>query len=98
MIRSIRWRLQLWYALVLLTVVAGLAGILYYRVRAAHFQAVDRQLEAWAQSLDANLRALPPQELDLPGGDEDTRPYFAVWRADGSVVKASALPGDVTIP
>lgn len=33
--KSMRGRLQLWYAGVLLTVVAGFAGLLYYRVRQA---------------------------------------------------------------
>jgi heavy metal sensor kinase len=62
--RSIRWRLQGWYALVLLAVVGGFAGILYYRVRAARLQEVDAALEAGARYLDAHLRRFPPHELD----------------------------------
>jgi heavy metal sensor kinase len=136
--RSIRWRLQVWYALVLLAVVAGFAGILYYQVRAARLQEVDAALEAAALYLDANLRRFPPHELDhslprnrppppppersrngrparrpppprpnperlladlappRPGtalpGDRSPDLYFAVWRADGSLLKARGLP------
>src|SRR5262245_60978185 len=151
--KSIRWRLQLWYTLVLSAVVAGFAGILYFRVRAARFQEVDAALEAGALYLDASLRRFfPPQpvypppdhrpgrfpfegprggghghpppppyggpgmswfgrpppfqrvpdlerclaDLKLPehgGGDDDRLrgAYFAVWQADGSLLKASGL-------
>src|SRR5438067_1642969 len=72
---SIRWRLQLWYALVLLAVVGGLAGILYVRVRAARFQEVDGALETAALYLDANLRRFPLHELDgLPPPPDDFPP------------------------
>jgi heavy metal sensor kinase len=64
MIRSLRWRLQAWYALVLFGVVAGFAAILYYRVYEARLQAIDRRLEAWGQYLDATLRSFPNHELD----------------------------------
>src|SRR5579871_7019311 len=133
--RSIRWRLQLWYAAVLLAVIVGFAGLLFGRVRAARLREVDGELEAAARFLDANLRRFPPPVLDpaLPGpppgtpaGDEWTRPgpasrrppagpprerlladltppnagtalpgevpgetYYAVWRADGALLKAS---------
>ncbi len=61
--RSIRWRLQAWYGLVLLAVVAGFAGILYERVHAARDQEIDASLRSAAQYLDANLRHFPPHEL-----------------------------------
>src|SRR5689334_5728702 len=62
--RSIRWRLQLWYTLVLSAVVAGFAGILYYRVRAARLQEVDASLETAALYLDATLRRFFPPALE----------------------------------
>src|SRR5262249_1574025 len=128
-----------WYALVLLGVVAGFAGILYYRAREARLRETDARLEADVLYLDVSLRAFPPHELDgsrpekpprdrdkgkgfepPPGrppprppqrllaeltlrgvpaadpGDGRARPYFAVWRGDGSVLKASALPAELT--
>lgn len=63
MFKSIRWRLQLWYALVLLAVVGGFAGILLFQVRAARFRDVDHGLDASIHYLDAALRRFPPWEL-----------------------------------
>ncbi len=151
MIKSLRWRLQGWYAIVLLAVVGGFAALLYAQVRSARFQEIDATLTADALYLDTNLRRFPPHELD--GGRPDDRPppppdrprdgpldrepdrpfdrprrdrpgpprpnreqllaelalpnrpgasvgttYFAVWRAEGSVLKAVDLPTDVTMP
>src|SRR5262249_52715130 len=62
--KSIRWRLQVWYAVVLTAVVAGFAGILFFQVRAARFQEIDAQLEAGALYLEAARRGFPPFELD----------------------------------
>jgi heavy metal sensor kinase len=77
--RSIRWRLQAWYALVLLAVVAGFAAILYGEARAARFHAVDASLETAARYLDANLRRLPPPKFD---DDSKDGPPF-VWKDKG---------------
>jgi two-component system OmpR family sensor kinase len=126
MIRSIRWRLQLWYALVLLAVVAGNAALLYYRARSAAVREIDTELISSAAYVDSTLRAFPPRELEEDLGDAprpprddakskpfpppkrrprealmrdlrlpDSRPGppgrdergFAVWRADGSLLK-----------
>jgi heavy metal sensor kinase len=186
MARSIRLRLQLWYAAVLMAVTATAAGVTYVESRTAKFDQVDTRLRAGVAALDALLRTFPPHELDgdhpgppdrpppddngppddgprprpgppdggrrprpgsfegerppRPGpfegdrppgrggppparrtreqlyaelelrgaagaevaGDEE-RPYFAVWREDGSVVKASdparaVLPARVPVP
>jgi two-component system OmpR family sensor kinase len=163
--RSLRWRLQGWYAVVLLAVIGGFATLLYAQVRSARFQEIDATLTADALYLDTNLRRFPPHELDggrpdgpppdrrrvgfPPGPDEDglegrppsnrdrppdhSRPdrpgpppgpprpnrdqrlaelalpnrpggvapketYFAIWRADGNLLKAADLPPDVTMP
>jgi heavy metal sensor kinase len=137
--KSIRWRLQLWYAAILLAVVAGFAALLYFQVRAARFREVDAGLESAAQYLDVVLRGFPPRELGgplperafrpPPPPDEGPRPpgfrprrsrqqmladlhlprhggpepdadhpsvaYFAVWRADGSLLKESQLPPEL---
>jgi heavy metal sensor kinase len=146
MSKSIRGRLQLWYALVLLAVVAGFAGLLFYRVRAARFQEIDAELESSARFLDVSLRRFPPHMLDAAiaerapparpalDPDEMERPgrpppllpprpnperllaelklangvqaadselegvYFAIWRADGSVLKAIGLTKDTPAP
>lgn len=63
MARSLRVRLQVWYGVVLVLVIAGFAGITYYRARAALFEGVDADLEAAVQYVDVVLRRFPPMEL-----------------------------------
>src|SRR5438045_9099146 len=63
MVRSIRVRLLIWYAVVLTGVVGGFAGLLYYEVRAARLAEVDAQLDAAAASLESALRLFPQFEL-----------------------------------
>jgi len=76
MLKSIRWRLQLWYALVLLVVIGGFASILLYEVRAARFREVDHGLDASIHYLDTSLRRLPPWELQgkTPPASAERRP------------------------
>ncbi len=69
MTRSIRGRLQTWYALVLTAVVAGFAAILYTAVGQARLREMDAELEAAANYLDAALRVLPPHDLTGDKGD-----------------------------
>ncbi|MBI1831459.1 MAG: HAMP domain-containing protein [Planctomycetes bacterium] len=159
MIKSLRWRLQIWHTGLLLMVVGGFGSILYFQTRAARLNEIDVQLEAAARVLDAKLSGFPnfeldskdppppprkkdglkggppkfdkkgkfpfrfdpeqkgppgpplrererlfaelalPRELegppDLPEGD---RPYFAIWRGDRSVLKATPLPDGVEVP
>jgi heavy metal sensor kinase len=162
MIRSLRWRLQLWHTGLLLTVVSGFGGILYYQARTGKLQEIDAQLETAILYLDVSLRNFPPFELEgtdppprdmakdkpepngkdpawpkdkkgpkkfqgappfgrgppfpppkrsrerlladlaLPreaevpaGTPKIAQPYFAVWRADGSLLKATDLPEGV---
>lgn len=71
--KSIRWRLQLWYGLVLLVVVIGFAAVLYARVRSARLRDIDAELEASARYLDVLLRRFPHHEFD-PGADERPPP------------------------
>ena len=62
--RSIRLRLQAWYGLVLLGVISGFAGILYYSAKQSRWREVDNALDAAAHYLDVTLRQFPPHELD----------------------------------
>jgi heavy metal sensor kinase len=63
--KSIRWRLQVWYVLVLLAVVIGFAGTLFARVRATRMRQIDAELESAAHFLDALLRQMPQHEFGL---------------------------------
>src|SRR5712671_6133663 len=70
--RSLRWRLQGWYAIVLLTVVGGFATLLYAQMRSARVQEIDAALTADALHLDTNLRRFPAPMLE--GGRRDDQP------------------------
>lgn len=59
MIKSLRWRLQLWYALILLLVVASFGGLLYWQHRKARMDEIDAELQAAARVLEGALRNVP---------------------------------------
>src|SRR5262245_30278210 len=69
--KSIRFRLQIWYAVVLTAVVSGFAGILYYEVHSARLAELDNDLEKTAAGLDSALRLFPSHELN---GDPPPKP------------------------
>jgi two-component system OmpR family sensor kinase len=64
MIKSLRARLLVWQTLLLVAVVGGFGGILFTRAVRAKLQEVDSQLEAAALYLEANLRGIPPHEIE----------------------------------
>lgn len=68
MFHSIRIRLLLWSAAVLIAVVSGFGTLLFYEVKAARFTDIDSHLDTAASALDATLRLFPPNELsnDFP--------------------------------
>lgn len=75
MFRSIRWRLQVWYAAVLLAIIGGFAGVMYRQARATTVQRIDLQLMSGLRYLDAALHSFPPHELDgLPPNEFDRPP------------------------
>ncbi|MFO0809149.1 MAG: HAMP domain-containing sensor histidine kinase [Gemmataceae bacterium] len=64
MVRSIRARLLVWYAVVLLIVVGGLAAAVYVQTRQARLSRIDDRLKAAANYLDATLRGMPGHVID----------------------------------
>src|SRR5262249_39074515 len=64
MFKSIRWRLQVWHAAILLLAVAGFGAVLYAQVRRARFDEIDADLRAAAGSLEGALRGSPPHVLE----------------------------------
>ncbi len=84
MLNSIRARLLAWYAIVLVGVIGGFAGVLYYQVRAYRLDQVDERLTSAARYLDATLRVLPPHELEgRPPRDFPVRPPREPGSPDG---------------
>lgn len=64
MLRSLRWRLQAWHALILFAVVAGFGLVLYWTMRSARLEEIDGQLLAAARVLEGTLRHLPRHILE----------------------------------
>ena len=62
--KSMRWRLQLWYACVLVLVIASAGILVYWQSRVAKLGDIDTKLMGAAQYLDVVLRSFPRGELD----------------------------------
>jgi two-component system, OmpR family, sensor kinase len=63
MLKSIRWRLLLWYAGMLLVVIVGFATTLYWSAERAAMQHFDARLEGAARYLEAALRPMPMRAM-----------------------------------
>ena len=69
MFKSLRWKLQFFYSVLLATIIICSGSIFYYQVWCSTFAEVDRRLEASALYLDVTLRSFPPpiqQGLEAP--------------------------------
>jgi signal transduction histidine kinase len=65
--KSIRWRLQIWYGLLLLAVLAGFGFTAYQLQRGKQFRQTDEELQRRIAELGNALRAnAPPHERGLP--------------------------------
>ena len=67
--KSLRWKLQFFYSVLLATIIICSGSIFYYQVWCSTFAEVDRRLEASALYLDVTLRSFPPpiqQGLEAP--------------------------------
>jgi len=60
MIRSLRWRLQLWHAAVLTTVLIIFGGVVYAQMWQTRLQQTDAELNSYASSLRSKSRGLFP--------------------------------------
>ena len=111
--QSIRWRLQLWYGLLLVAVLAGF-GITAYRLESDRMvRRIDEELETRLPPLVASQRPVRSFErremrefkmkardalLFDQGGDRSF--YYVVWLRDGvePVTRSSTAPADVPMP
>ncbi len=64
MIRSLRWRLQIWHAVILGLVVLSLGASFYVQLRHSTLREIDAELLSGARMLEGALRTLSPR---LPG-------------------------------
>jgi len=87
MIRSLRWRLQLWHALLLTTVLIIFGGVVYALQWQTRLQQTDAELDMMASVLTSRLRGLfPIPRIPAPG----PRPRPA-GRSPGDDAPADAL-------
>ena len=68
--RSLRWRLQFWYALLLAAALAGFGAIAYHQQKSNGLRQIDLALEREMTAIVASLRS----ELRQPRGGESSRP------------------------
>lgn len=72
MLKSLRWRLQIWHALILTFVIAGFGAALYLQIRRATLGDIDEELLSGARVLEATL-AMPPPPGFRPRPPRDTQ-------------------------
>ena len=73
---SIKWRLQLWYGLILLTVLAGLGVAAYELERGKTYRQVDNELHRRLNALTAAMRG-PQMQRPPRRGPDDFEPPMA---------------------
>jgi len=111
--RSIRWRLQVWHALLLTAVIAGF-GITAHRLASSdRLKSVDQELQSHVTQLGiavppsstseaprrSGSRLPPPRGTGLLDQIEASGVHFAVWNSDGAMQTASKnLPADIALP
>src|SRR5437660_723967 len=64
-IHSMRWRLQLWLAFLLLAVLSGFGVTIYQLQRLNQLRQVDEELERRVAALTSAVRGGPPPEFGL---------------------------------
>ncbi len=73
-LRSIRWQMQAWHAVVLLAVVTAFGGALYFELRRARFEEIDAELESGVEYLALWLRGPKHEPPKGPPGGRLRRP------------------------
>ena len=67
--RSLRWRLQSWHALILLSVLVGFGSLLHWEMVHAHWDRIDEELLGAARILEGSMLAVPPAILEALAQD-----------------------------
>lgn len=62
--RSLRFRLQLWNALILVVVILGFGGVLRWQMHRLQWEQIDGELLASARIIEGSLRGAPPGVID----------------------------------
>ncbi len=107
MFRSIRWTLLFWYGLILVLVIAGFGGTLYFHLESSVRKVRDTRLREWAQAVARGYDErhgehrrvfLPEPYARVLETTDPHGPYYVVWNVHGKVA-AQSRPGlDVVFP
>ena len=93
MIKSLRWRLQIWHAAILGVAIALFGTAFYVQLQRSTFSEIDLELLSGARVLEGALRTLPPRMRD------GERPLFPPprlgenWQGDGRSPTMGGLGG-----
>ncbi len=73
MFKSLRWRIQIWHAIILAAVIVAFGTAMYLQQRQSRYQTIDNELSAAVEVLVGKLQAAPPATLQalLRGDDRD---------------------------
>ncbi|MFN9749783.1 MAG: hypothetical protein ACK57U_00180, partial [Planctomycetota bacterium] len=73
MARSLRWRLQLWHAAILVLAIAGFSAVLFLQFQRSLLREIDADLLAGARALEGTLKLAPRMILEtgFPDGPID---------------------------
>jgi heavy metal sensor kinase len=82
-IKSIRWRLQIWLAFLLVCVLTGFGVTVYQLQRVNQFKQIDEELERRVAALDRAVRGGPPPDFGRGRPPFDGRPGDPVFH-DGA--------------
>jgi heavy metal sensor kinase len=108
-VQSIRWRLQLWYGLLLAVLLAGFGMAAYEVERDRVVRRIDgelrRRLQLLVESRHPVQGANPPRQQlsvspkDAIQFDGETGFYYAVWlKGNARVIRSATAPPDVPTP
>ena len=74
MFKSLRWRLQVWHAIVLLVVLTSFGGIVHNLHWQTRLQQIDAELDRTSGAVLSQMRRLLPMSRFWPGGRRARRP------------------------
>lgn len=110
--RSIRWRLQLWYGVMLVLILGGFGFTAFHLERAQRFRGIDEGLHGRLSTLVEGLRAATAQRREERGQrppiripasvealfDTSSGYYYVIWLPGPEVIRSGSAPGEVPKP
>ena len=91
MIKSLRWRMQIWHATILALAIALFATAFYMQLHRSTFGEIDLELLSGARVLEGTLRSLPPPMFD---GDRPMFPPPGMGEGRGGKLGDGRGPGN----